>query len=161
MAGKLPSLTQLSTQEREAIALLRLGIVWAHWNSEVTHNLRTAAKAVCVDAGVHEQNLFELQVPGSFELPLAAKWVMDQHDLDAVICLGCIIKGETDHDVYIAHAVSHALQHLAIQYSKPFVFGVLTVNSIEQAIARSGGSLGNKGEEAAVTALKMCYLKLN
>jgi 6,7-dimethyl-8-ribityllumazine synthase len=97
-------------------------------------------------------------VPGTFELPYAAKQLATKGQ-DAVICIGCVIKGETDHDVYINSSVAHALQQLNLQYNMPFIFGVLTPNTEVQALDRAGGKHGNKGTEAAITALKMMNLK--
>ncbi len=94
-------------------------------------------------------------VPGTFELPFAGKKLAQQHHLAGVICLGCVIKGETDHDIYINTSVANALQTLNIEFDIPFIFGVLTPNNEAQALDRAGGKHGNKGVEAAVTALKM------
>ena len=97
-------------------------------------------------------------MPGTFELPFAAKVLAETHHLTGVICLGCVIKGETDHDIYINTSVANALQQLNITFDIPFIFGVLTPNSEQQALDRAGGKHGNKGVEAAVTALKMSIL---
>ena len=110
--------------------------------------------------GVLEDKIFLAQVPGTFELPVAARLLAGQYpSVDAVICIGCVIKGETQHDEYISMSVANALQNLSISLSKPFIFGVLTPNSEEQALERAGGKHGNKGVEAAVTALRMGALK--
>ena len=94
-------------------------------------------------------------MPGAFELPLAAKSLLKSKSLDGVICLGCVIKGDTSHDEYINQAVANGLTQLSLVSGKPAIFGLLTVNTLEQAKERSGGSHGNKGTEAAVTVVKM------
>ena len=95
---------------------------------------------------------------GAFELPAAAKMLLSQKSLDAIICIGCVIKGETKHDEYISHAVANGLINLSLVSSKPIIFGVLTPNDMQQALDRSGGKHGNKGIEAAHTAIKMIHL---
>jgi 6,7-dimethyl-8-ribityllumazine synthase len=98
-------------------------------------------------------------VPGSFELTLGAQFLAEYDDLDAVICLGCVIQGETPHFTYICQGVTQGVTQLNMEYNIPFVFGVLTTNSQQQAIDRAGGKHGNKGDEAAVTAIKMAALQ--
>ena len=105
------------------------------------------------------KNITTLEVPGSFELPSAAKMVVENRKVDAVICLGCIIKGETRHDEFIAQAVARGIMDLNLRYNIPFIFGVLTCETREQAIDRAGGKHGNKGVEAAATAIKMIAIK--
>ena len=100
-----------------------------------------------------------MQVPGSFELTAGAKMIADEHKVDAVICLGCVIKGETSHNEYINYAVANGLTNLSMVYGRPFVFGVLTPDTEEQALDRAGGKHGNKGVEAAVTAIRMAAIK--
>ncbi len=137
----------------------RIGLVRSLWNGEITQALHAAAVEVLHQLGIPEQQCITTEVPGSFEIPLACKWLIHHHRCDAVIALGCIIKGQTRHDEYIAHSVSQALMQLNIQYSVPVIFGVLTVNTVEQAWARAGGSHGNKGAEAALAALHMLALR--
>ena len=105
------------------------------------------------------ENIISVYVPGSFELPQAAQLLLESQELDAVICLGCIIKGETSHDLHIASAVAHGIMNLGIDYSTPVIFGVLTTENMQQAVDRAGGKYGNKGDEAAITALKMAALR--
>lgn len=161
MAGSLPSHSLLTAEEIALCPQLKIGIVYTFWNESIIQKLLHGALKSLKEAGVSDQHIFSLQVPGAFELPLAAHWLMTQHTLDAVIGLGCIIKGETDHDVYIAQSVSMAFQNLSLQYAKPFIFGVLTVLNEQQAEDRAGGRFGNKGEEAAVAAIKMHSLRSN
>ena len=94
-------------------------------------------------------------VPGSFELSLGAQWMAEREDIDAVICIGCVIKGETPHSDYICHAVAQGLKDVTLKYNKPVIFGVLTPLSYEQAKDRAGGRYGNKGDEAAISAIRM------
>jgi 6,7-dimethyl-8-ribityllumazine synthase len=108
--------------------------------------------------GAKAENIHSLQVPGTFELPQGARILNKNRNVDATICIGCVIKGETSHNEYINMSVAQGLQNMAIATSKPFIFGVLTPNSMEQAIDRAGGKYGNKGVEAAVTALRMAGL---
>jgi 6,7-dimethyl-8-ribityllumazine synthase len=138
---------------------MRFGIVVAEWNSEITHELYKGAKQTLLDCGCKEENIFRHNVPGTFELPAGALFSVEYHTLDAVICLGCVIQGETRHFEFICSSVSQGILNLTLQYKKPFIFGVLTTNTIEQAKERAGGKYGNKGIEAAVTAIKMVDLQ--
>ena len=136
-----------------------IGIVTSAWNTEITSALREGAFKHLREAGIPEQNIIEVIVPGSFELPLGAKFLLTGHKLDAVLCLGCVIKGETDHDKYINQATANGMMQLSLLSSKPCVFGLLTVNNKQQALDRAGGKHGNKGIEAAATALAMIAIK--
>jgi 6,7-dimethyl-8-ribityllumazine synthase len=138
---------------------LRIAIVVSEYNEEITFALRDGAIETLKKYGVKEKNIFVELVPGAYELPLAAKWLYDKKKVDAVIALGCVIKGDTDHDIYINNAVSQALMNLSLQTKAPFVFGVITPNNFQQAKDRAGGKHGNKGVECAVAALKMLELK--
>ena len=135
------------------------GIVVSDWNKEITHTLYKGAFETLVKHGVSDENIETLQVPGTFELPSAASMIMKSKTLNAVICIGCVIKGETDHDIYINQAVSTSLANLGMATGIPVIFGVLTPNTEDQAKDRAGGKYGNKGVEAAVTALRMADLK--
>ena len=138
---------------------LSFGIVVAEWNQEITHALFDGCVETLLKHGVEEENIHTVQVPGSFELPVGARMLASSKKLDAVICLGCVIKGETNHNEYINQSVATGLTNLSIGMGKPFIFGVLTPNTMEQAEDRAGGKYGNKGVEAAVTALRMAVLK--
>ncbi len=109
--------------------------------------------------GAKAEDLITFQVPGSFELPAGATILSSKYEVDAIICLGCLIKGDTAHDEYIANAVANGLTQLSISLVIPCIFGVLTVLNEQQALDRSGGKYGNKGVEAAVTAIRMASLK--
>lgn len=136
-----------------------IGIVVSQWNADITHALLQGAQDTLKKAGVPDQNVEVLFVPGSFELPWGAKQIMKPGKRDAVICLGCIIQGETKHDEYIAAAVANGIMQLGLMSGVPVIFGVLTTNSPDQARDRAGGIHGNKGAEAAAAALQMASLK--
>lgn len=140
---------------------LKIGLVDTEWNPEIIHSMKQSAKAALVEAGLNESQWAELTVPGAFELPMGAKLLLENGKYDAIICLGCVIKGETSHDQHINRAVSSALMQLGLMSDVPVIFGVLTPNNEEQARERAGGSKGDKGREAAITALKMVSLKYN
>ncbi|MEX2595540.1 MAG: 6,7-dimethyl-8-ribityllumazine synthase [Salibacteraceae bacterium] len=133
-------------------------IVKSEWNAEVTDGLFSGAHDLLIDAGVSKNQIVTMNVPGSFELPLCAQWAIERYDADAVICLGSVIRGETSHFDYVCQAVSQGIKDVNLRYGVPVIFGVLTDDNMDQARARSGGKHGNKGIEAAVTALKMLAL---
>ncbi len=137
---------------------MSMGIVVSDWNKEITHAMLTACRDTLIEAGVESDDIHICHVPGTFELPFGAKTLLGQKKLDAVICIGCVIKGETDHDKYINQAVSTGIMHLGLTSGKPVIFGVLTPNNMEQALDRAGGKYGNKGVEAATTAIYMAAL---
>lgn len=138
---------------------LKFGIVVAEWNKEITHALFEGCHATLLKHGAKEENIHILQVPGSFELPVGARMCISKHKVDSVICIGCVIQGETTHNEYINRAVSAGLVSLSLGSGVPCIFGVLTPNNMEQAKDRAGGKHGNKGVEAAVTAIRMSELK--
>ena len=138
---------------------LRIAIVVSEYHEDITFTLRNGAIETLKKYGVKEKNIFVELVPGAYELPLAAKWMFEKKKADAVLALGCVIKGDTAHDVYINTAVSQALMNLSLQTKTPFVFGVITPNTLQQAKDRAGGKHGNKGVECALAALKMLSLK--
>ncbi len=136
-----------------------VGIVIAEWNNEITFALRDGAVNTLLQAGIKKENINIQYVPGSYELTLGALNILEDPQTDAVICLGCVIQGETPHFTFICDAVAHGIMQLNITYKKPVIFGVLTTLDQQQAIDRSGGKHGNKGDEAAFTALKMIELQ--
>lgn len=138
-----------------------IGIVVSDWNREITSALYDACLQTLLQNHTVKEKIITVKVPGSFELPSAAQMLMESRELDAVICLGCIIKGDTKHDEYIANAVAQGIMMVSIDYSTPVVFGVLTTDTLEQAQERAGGIHGNKGDEAAITALKMAAVRQN
>ncbi len=152
----------LSTYDESNIpdaAEMAIGIVVSEWNHHITHALYEACVDTLEKHGVKNQDIHSIQVPGSFELPAGAKMLASSAKLDAVICLGCVIKGETSHNEYINQAVATGLCNLSIVSGKPFIFGLLTPNDEQQALDRAGGKHGNKGVEAAVTAIRMVAMK--
>ena len=152
----------LKNQEKTSLpdgSGFRIGIIVAEWNSEITEALYQGAFSALRECGVPEKEILRLSVPGSFELITGARWMVENEKVHAVVCLGCLIRGETPHFDFIGNAVSNGLVMLAVRYSLPFIFGVLTTNTFSQATARAGGKLGNKGSEAALTAVKMAGLK--
>ena len=159
MASALKNLSTYNEKNIPSGNDLKIGIVVADWHTEITHALYEACYSTLIKHGTHEDNIKTAQVPGAFELPLGAKILLTEHQLDAVICLACVIKGETNHNEYINNAVANALQTMNIASGKPFIFGVVTTNNVQQAKDRAGGKHGNKGVEAAITALRMTGLK--
>jgi 6,7-dimethyl-8-ribityllumazine synthase len=137
----------------------RFGIVTAGWHEEITSALENAARETLLLHGVKTENIIRIQVPGSFELAAGARMLFDSEKLHAIICLGCLIKGETPHFEFISHSVANSLSVLSAQLSFPFIFGVLTTLTREQAVERAGGVHGNKGAEAALAAIQMAALK--
>ena len=137
---------------------LKIGIVYSNWNSDITDNLYDGAFSTLIELGVNKENITSFKVPGSFELVHGAN-KMSKKNVDAIICLGCVIRGETSHFDYICNSVSNGIMNLNIELDIPVIFGVLTDNTKQQSIDRSGGKLGNKGVEAAVTAVQMALLK--
>ncbi len=152
----------LSIYDPESVpngADFRIGIVVAEWNHNVTGNLLEGAKKTLIDNGVKDENIHITWVPGSFELPLGAQFLLENDTVDAVICLGCVIQGETKHFDFVCHGTTQGVMDLNLKYNKPVIFGLLTDNTLQQSLDRSGGKHGNKGIECAVTALKMVGLK--
>ena len=137
---------------------LRIGIVVSRWNEFITKALLEGALDALRRHGVPDTAITIAHVPGSFEIPVAAQAMARSSRFDAVIALGCIIRGATTHYDHIASAVTSGLSTVALQTGKPVVFGVVTAESIEQAIERAGSKAGNKGAEAAVVAIEMAGL---
>lgn len=136
-----------------------IGIVFSEWNSFVTHNLRDAALEILEKEGVKRENIKVYEVPGAFELSYASMQLCKQQKYDAIIAIGSVIRGETPHFEYVCSAVAQGIKDCNILTDTPVIFCVLTDDNKEQSIARSGGDLGNKGVEAAVTALQMIDFK--
>ncbi len=155
MASAQKNLSDYSSQNLGNIGNRRFAIVVAEWNQEITEKLLNGAFQTLTQEGAKEENIFIKTVPGSFELCLGAQWMAQDSKIDAVICLGCIIQGETRHFDFIAQAVAQGLCDLGLKYNKPVIFGVLTPDNQQQALDRAGGKHGNKGDEAAATAIKM------
>jgi 6,7-dimethyl-8-ribityllumazine synthase len=137
---------------------MKFGIVVAEWNYKITGALAKGAIDTLIKQGAHEDRIVIKHVPGSFELTLGGQFMAEYTDIDAVILLGCVIQGETPHFNYICQSVAEGITQLNLTYNLPFIFGVLTTLTEQQALDRAGGKLGNKGDEAAVTAIKMVAL---
>jgi 6,7-dimethyl-8-ribityllumazine synthase len=133
----------------------RFAIVVSRYNESITKKLLAGAVETLLAAGVADRQVVIVHVPGAWEIPVAARQMAQQKPVRAVICLGAVIRGETTHDRHINRSVSLALQQIALEFNKPVQFGILTCQSLEQAIQRSGGSVGNKGIECARAALEM------
>ena len=138
---------------------MRFGIVVSDWNIDVTGALLDGAVKTLKKYGTSHKNIVVKHVPGSFELTIGAQFLAEYDDLDAIICLGCVIQGETPHFTYICQGVTQGITQLNLEYNIPFIFGVLTTDNHQQALDRAGGKHGNKGDEAAVTAIKMAALQ--
>ncbi len=159
MSSQNKNLSVVEGSEVKSAATFKFGIVWAEWNHEITHALYKGAYDTLIKHGALSEHIISKTVPGSFELTLGAQLLAEQRDIDAVIAIGCVIQGETRHFDFICDAVAHGITNLNIKYNKPVIFGVLTPDNQQQAIDRAGGKHGNKGDEAAVTAIKMLHLK--
>ncbi len=150
--------TNLSAQSAKTFKTLsrkRFALVVSEWNESVTEALYSGAYQTLRDYGVPKEHIIRKNVPGSFELSLGAQYMAAKKDIDAVICLGCVIQGETRHFEFICNAVANGITSVSLKFDKPVIFGVLTPDTQKQALDRAGGKHGNKGDEAAVTAIKM------
>lgn len=137
---------------------LKIGIVAADFNGDIVGSMQAAALEVLKKNGVREENIQSLRVPGAFEIPLACQKLAQKNNLDAIIILGCVIKGGTDHYYYIASEVSRGAMEVMLKFSLPIGFGIITTDNFEQAIERSSGK-SNKGREAANAVLKVLKIK--
>ena len=142
---------------------MRIGIVVSEWNQSITEKLVEGACNTLKRHGVRPDNIYIEWVPGSIELTFGARRLAEECNVDAVIAIGCVVKGDTPHFDYVCLSVTQGITELNIKYDIPFIFGVLTTNNMYQAEERAGGNYGNKGDEAAITAIKMidfsCRLK--
>jgi len=159
MSSQNKNLSQVEGTEVPDASTFKFGVVWSEWNHDITNALKEGAIKTLLQHGVMEENITIKQVPGSYELTLGAQYLAEYASVDAIICLGCVIQGETRHFDFICDAVAQGITNLNIKYNKPVIFGVLTPDNQQQAIDRSGGKHGNKGDEAAVTAIKMLALR--
>lgn len=153
MAGPLTS--GLVESKKSKLHKKKIAIVVAKWNEEITEALYEGAVSALLSNGIKKSNIIRKNVPGSFELSLGGLWLAEEKGIDAVICLGCVIQGDTPHFDYICQAVAYGITEAGLKTRKPVIFGVLTTLNKQQALDRAGGKLGNKGEEAAITAIEM------
>jgi 6,7-dimethyl-8-ribityllumazine synthase len=152
----------LSEYNKETIpnsADFRIGIVVSEWNEQITLNLLKGAETALIDNGVSPENLLIKFVPGAFELPLGCQLMLENTDVDGIIAIGVVIQGETKHFDFVCSGTTQGIMDVNLKYGKPVAFCVLTDNTLQQSIDRSGGKHGNKGTECAVACLKMIGLK--
>jgi 6,7-dimethyl-8-ribityllumazine synthase len=159
MATANKNLSTYTTEGVGDISEKTFSIVVSEWNNEVTDALFSGAYQTLIKEGANKELIERVDVPGSYELTLAAQWMAARENIDAVICIGCIIQGETKHFDFICESVAQGLKDVALKFNKPVIFGVLTPNNHQQALDRAGGKYGNKGDEAAITAIKMLNLE--
>jgi len=155
MATSLKNLSDYNKDKFSDISEKKFGIVVAEWHEDITGVLCQGAIDTLLQHGAVKEHIFVNTVPGSFELTLGAQFLAQQEEIDAVICLGVVIKGDTKHDDYINHAVAQGITHVSMKYNKPVSFGLVTTNTLEQALERAGGKHGNKGVEAAAATIRM------
>ncbi len=155
MSSSLKNLSDFSHIEVGSAENLKFAIVVSQWNAQITGALLNGAYKGLLDHGAKEDNIELIEVPGSYELIAGSDIALRNKELDAVIALGCVIQGETRHFDFICQAVGTELAQVGLKHSKPVIFGVLTTDNLQQAIDRAGGKHGNKGEEAAITAIQM------
>ena len=161
MSSQDKNLSDLNYHLEGDTSEMRIAIVVSEWNADITERLLDGCKTALRKLEVEDRHIRIIRVPGAFELPIGAQMLLEECDPlpSAVICLGCIIKGETDHFKFVSHSVSSGVKDISLKYNLPVIFGVLTDDNKEQSLDRSGGALGNKGEEAAVTAVQMALLQ--
>ena len=155
MATDNKNLNEYSDKNLVDISDKQFAIVVSEWNEQITSALFEGVTETLVKHGATADNIVRRNVPGSFELTLGAQWMAQKADIDAVICLGCVIQGETRHFDFICDAVAQGITNVGLKFNKPVIFGVLTPDNQQQALDRAGGKYGNKGVEAAITAIKM------
>ncbi len=158
MATSLKNLSDYDKSNMPSAANMKFGIVVSEWNEEITEALYMGAYNTLIDNGANPDNIIKKYVPGSFELTKGGKYMAEYTDVDAIICLGCVIQGETPHFDFVCNGVTQGLTQLNLDYKVPFIFGLLTTLDQQQALDRAGGKHGNKGDEAAITAIKMVQM---
>lgn len=156
---KKKDLSQYHSEDTPSASGYKFGIITSKWNREITDALYEGCKKTLLENEASEENIKSVFVPGTFEIPAAIRLLAQSGKFDAIICLGCVIKGETKHNDYISHAVATAITQFSTMSGIPAIFGILTPDNWEQAKDRAGGKYGNKGIEAAVTAIEMADLK--
>ena len=159
MATSLKNLSEYDIKSIANAENMKFGIVVAEWNTEITEALYQGAYNTLIKHGAKPENIVKEYVPGTFELTLGAQLIGDNCFVDAIIVLGCVIQGETRHFDFICQGIAYGITELNIKLNLPVIFGVLTTDNQQQALDRAGGKHGNKGDEAAITAIKMVNLK--
>lgn len=165
MATKYHNLSEYDAAEmpsREKVAKQRYGVVVADWNDNITYPLFEGAVGTLIEQGVLPENVVVWHVPGTFELTFAAKRMLETARVDAVIVIGCVIQGDTPHFDFVCRGATQGIASINADYHyrTPVIFSVLTTNTLQQALDRAGGCLGNKGVEGAITAIKMANLPI-
>lgn len=158
MATELQNLSGYNPETVPDASNMHFAITVSEWNPEITEKLKEGAYGTLLRHGAKPENITVVHVPGSFELVYAAKRITESIRPDAVIGLGCVIRGETPHFDYVCAGVTQGFSALNAEGDIPYIFGLLTTNDLQQAIDRAGGKYGNKGDECAVTAIKMVAL---
>lgn len=158
MATNLKNLSEYDASQVPSAENMKFGIVVSEWNPTITEALATGAYSTLEKHGAKAENIILAHVPGSFELTHGARQFIKHANVDAVICLGCVIKGDTPHFDYVCHGVTQGITALNAKHKVPVIFGVLTTDNQQQALDRAGGKHGNKGDEGAITAIKMVSL---
>ncbi|GIV35051.1 MAG: 6,7-dimethyl-8-ribityllumazine synthase [Chitinophagales bacterium] len=158
MATRLKNLSDLDAAPLPEARGWRVGVVVADYHRQITRRLLDGCIRTLMQCGIKEKDIRVVWVPGAFELPAGAQMLAGASKVEAIVCLGCVIKGETKHDEYINQAVATGITQLSLALKKPVIFGLLTTQNLRQAKDRAGGRHGNKGVEAALTAVKMIAL---
>ena len=158
MATENKNLSQYNKETLPNVTAKRFGIITSEWNETVTEGMRKGAEETLLDCGVLSENIIQWNVPGSFELVNGAKKMLSKEQIDAIIIIGCVIQGETQHFDFVCQGVTQGVAYLNATQNIPVIFCVLTDNNLQQSLDRSGGKHGNKGIEAAVAAIKMVNL---
>ena len=161
MASSLHNLSDYDINSVPSAEDMRFGIVVSEWNNNITSALLQGAYDTLLRHGAKEENIRVMTVPGSFELVYGSSQMVKSGKVDAVIAIGCVIRGETPHFDYICQGATYGLSKLNLQSDVPVIYGLLTCNNHDQAEARCGGILGNKGDECAITAIKMVSYRRN
>ncbi|MFN4882233.1 MAG: 6,7-dimethyl-8-ribityllumazine synthase [Bacteroidota bacterium] len=163
MSSKDKNLSDVSTDgiSEKKLRKYRIALIKSNWNDDITGALERGCRDYLTQYGANEKQIKSFHVPGSFELVYAAAHLLEEKSFDAIICIGCIIKGDTPHFDYISQAVSIGLAQLNAKGQTPIIFGILTTDNKQQALDRAGGKHGNKGVEAAATALQMIQFAHN
>tara|TARA_B110000971_G_scaffold20321_1_gene18562 strand:- start:12 stop:527 length:516 start_codon:yes stop_codon:yes gene_type:complete len=140
---------------------LKIGIVVSQWNDKITQRLLKGAQKALENSKILSENIIVKYVPGTFELPLGAQYLFEKNLVDGIICIGCVIQGETKHFDYVCQGATNGIMNVGLRYNKPTTFCVLTDQNEQQSLDRSGGKHGNKGTECAISCLKMIELNLD
>lgn len=159
MATSQRNLSQYDISKVPNGADFKVGIVVSEWNHSITGNLLKGAKEALLKHGVKEENIIVQYTPGTFELPLTSQYLLEGNLVDGVVAIGSVIQGETRHFDFVCDAAAQGIKDVGLKYNKPVIFCVLTDNTLQQAIDRSGGKHGNKGVECAIACLQMMAIQ--